>query len=238
MESMIFSFVPGTDGNWATQKLVYLSDPANGTTRIRRFHVAQQTALLAGTRDRFVGGSFQSSPVLLYNTTNAELPPNATMADMPKFWTDATMPCTSCSITVAYVLGPQSFLVMASLVDAQKQPAGVALWRTDDRGARWQKVYEHKTTVSMPNGDILSVDGTRIVAVAGSFFENQGGTQNEGVLLESTDGGKTFAPVLITQIKGKTIDTGKIPSLYVLRLSPDQKTLYALGQGVILRWKP
>ncbi len=238
MENMILSFVPESNGDWKTQKLVYFNDPAKANARFQSLHIAQQTALLVGSRDSFVGGNFQVIPFVSYNTTNAELPAGTTMADMPKYWTDATMPCTSCSLTVAYVLGAQSFLVMGHLLDAQKQPAGIALWRSDDRGARWQKVFEHKATTSMPHGDILSVDGNRIFAVAGGLFENQGGTQSEGLLLESTDGGKTFASIPITQLKGKHIDTGKIPSLYALRLSPDQKTLFVLGQGVILRWKP
>ncbi|MCB9641616.1 MAG: choice-of-anchor D domain-containing protein [Myxococcales bacterium] len=237
--SFLRGVVPDANGAMKTQTLSYYEEP-QGNTRAyaQSFDVAQNTAALVGFRRSF-GRSTQITPFLVYNTTNAVLPNGTSLADVSKYWTSATPPCTSCILRNVRVLGPQSFLVMGNPTDAQQNPTGVAIWRTENRGASWTKVYELTSSVSLYNQDMIVISSQHIVAVAGGPKSSQGGGfESEGLLLESVDGGKTFSSIAVSQLKGKSIDTGKIPSLYALRLSPDRKTLYVLGQGVILRWKP
>ncbi len=238
MQSIVLNFVPEADGQVKKQNLVSLFPPTNGVIPFYRdFHVAHQVGLIVGFKRSFIGGRSSAAPYIFYNTTNAVLPAGFKTNQMPQYWKDVTPPCRNCTLYRGRVIGAQSFLVMGVLLNASRKTTGFALWHSGNRGQSWTKVYENKTTEILSMGDILALSSQRIIAVAGPSY-NSGRSSSTGLLLESTDGGRSFKPIPLSQLKGKAIRGGKLPGLYNLKLSPDKKTLFVLGSGIILRWKP
>jgi photosystem II stability/assembly factor-like uncharacterized protein len=97
------------------------------------------------------------------------------------------------------------------------------VWKTDDNGATWQAIFEHHASTSI--GDIAVAPSNPDIVWVGTGEANLFRASMAGVgLYKSTDGGKTFAHVGLT-------DSHRIARIVIDPVNPDVVYVAASGHG-------